>query len=129
MKLTKVWCESNPTILQLTEFITALRLYGVENDTIEIFEFLSKQPPPKRLMINMQAMLLLSLKVQITNVLEGGLADGERRALQELELKGLPIEARQIAHGLFNIHERWKMLKALSKSLNDAAASRTQYIR
>lgn len=129
MSPVKVWAESNPSILQLTEFMSALRTYGVESNTIEIFEFLVAQPPPKRLLINLQAILLLSQKAQITNVLEDGLADGERNALLELDYKGLPVEARQIAHGLFNVHERWKMLKALSKALREAADSRTQYIR
>lgn len=129
MTPVKVWAESNPSILQLTEFMSALRTYGVETNTIEIFEFLVTQPPPKRLLINLQAILLLSQKAQITNVLEDGLAEGERNALMELDYKGLPVEARQIAHGLFNVHERWKMLKTLSKALREAADSRTQYIR
>lgn len=126
----RVWCDTNPNVLQLTEFFTALQLYGISKETVDKFTYLSRQPPLRRLSINLRILLTVvaERQIQISNVLEHGLVPAEKSALVELDLRGVPIEARQIAHGLFNVHERWKMLKTMAKSLREAEAARANYM-
>ena len=124
----RVWCETNPSVRLLAEFFAALKLYNVSADTISKFDYLAHQTPTYRLSINLRILLNIVGRQQVSNVLEDGLVPAEKAALLELDLRGLPIEARQVAHGLFNVHERWKLLKALAKPLREAEASRANYI-
>lgn len=130
MTPVRVWCDTNPNVRQLTEFFEALRLYNVSVNTVSKFEYLSRQTPMRRLSINLRVLLtiLADRQIQISNVLEHGLVVAEKAALVELDLRSVPLEARQIAHGLFNVHERWKMLKTMAKALREAEAARNSYI-
>ncbi len=46
--------------------------------------------------------------------------------LVELDLRGLPVRARETAHGLYNIHERWLLLKAMRRPFKLAVAARDE---
>ena len=64
-----------------------------------------------RLAVNMKALLNLMVDGPIYNVLTEGLTSQEHAALVELDVRGLPIDAREVAHGLLNVHERWVAMR------------------
>ena len=74
---------------------------------------LASLPPTVRLIVNFKSLLAQMATGPIFNVLTEGLAPQERAALVELDVRGLSVQSREVAHGLLNVHERWIMMKPL----------------
>ncbi len=64
----------------------------------------------------------------IYDVLGEGLTAEEQTVLVELDRRGLPVRARETAHGLYNIHERWELLKPLRRPFKLAVAARNEFL-
>ena len=114
------WSKSFPTCAELKAFREALRTARVSDFTRMIFISLSSYPPPLRLAMNLKKFLGLSVLHEISNILADGVTEDERRALLELDRAGLSVHMREIAHGLFNIHERWLLQRRMAKVFREA---------
>ena len=110
-----------------------LRDKGVSEETRLLLAQLASYPPTVRLTVNLKALLglmtgLPKYKV-IYSILDEGLLPVERRALAELDMCGLSIRAREVAHGLLNVHERWLVMKSLRRNYNRAGQAEGEYLR
>lgn len=95
-----------------------LRVFKVSYETRVLLAKKAAQPPPIRLKTNLESTLGRMAQGEVKSVLTDALAPAERRALVELDLKQLPTEMREIAHGLLNIHERWLVMKSMRRSFD-----------
>ena len=91
---------------------------------------MASYPPPIRLAVNLKTLVGLMVKDEKPkfSVLNDGLLPDEYAALVELDVKGLPPHAREIAHGLFNVHERWFLMRELRKLFRGAFKAKEDYI-
>ena len=91
---------------------------------------LASYPPPIRLAVNLKTLIGLLVKDEKPkyNVLNDGLLTDEHEALVELDMKGLPVHVREIAHGLFNVHERWYLMRELRRLFKDSFAAAEEFI-
>ena len=87
--------------------------YGVSDKSKLVLARLASLPPVIRLIVNLKALLNRMADGPIHNVLTEGLSPQEHGVLVELDVRGLPTQAREVAHGLMNVHERWAMMKPL----------------
>jgi hypothetical protein len=102
------------------EFLRALEQHRVSAHTRTLFERLASRPPALRLAVNIRSLMGETVVRDVENILAEGLDPEERRALMEIDAKGLPIALREIAHGLLSVHERWLAWKALSRPIREA---------
>lgn len=121
------------TVEEILALGEEMRDKGVSEETRLVLAQLATYPPPVRLTVNLKTLLGLMAGPPkyktIHSVLREGLLPDERRALVELDMCGLSIHAREVAHGLLNIHERWVLLKSLRKIYNRAGAAEDSYLR
>lgn len=112
---------------------TELRDKGVSDETRMLLARLASYPPTVRLTVNLKTLLGLMTGLPryktIHSVLGEGLLPEERRALVELDMCGLSIHAREVAHGLLNIHERWVAMKELRNMYDRAGKASDNFIR
>lgn len=87
---------------------------------VELVEGMARLTPAARLAVNMGVVLSLLGGGEVENVLQGGVTDGERQVLLEVQLGGVPSGYVEVIHGLLNIHERWVLKRALAKPFRDA---------
>jgi hypothetical protein len=116
----KAFSRSFPPVGEIKALLRELKARGISGRTRGLFISLSAQEPVYRLSVNLHAMLNLIYNHEVGDVLRDGLRDNERAALIELDSSDLPVEFREVAHGLLNVHERWVMLKSLSKMYRQA---------
>jgi hypothetical protein len=91
----------------------------VSNETFLLMNKLMALPPVLRLTINLRN-LMVEQSIRIVRNWVESLAPEERAALSELEQRGVPAELMEVAHGLFNIHERWSVMKSTAKAFREA---------
>ena len=112
----------------LSELGQELREHGVSERTRLLLAHLAGYPPNVRLVVNLKATVGLLVNGPVYSVLRDGLTDAERAALVELDMRGLSTKAREVAHGLLNVHERWVAIKALRSLFRDAAAAKDEFL-
>lgn len=113
----RLWSRSFPAKVAIKNLLSECEKYKISGATQELIYARACMPADLRLAKNMRLFLGLTVLHEVKNVLVEGLLTDERAALSELDSSGMPTGLREVAHGLFNIHERWIVLKALSKSL------------
>lgn len=110
-----------------------LRNKGVSTATRMLLAQLASYPPTVRMTVNLKTLLGLMTGLPkyrtIHSILREGLLPDERRALVELDMCGLSIRAREVAHGLLNIHERWIAMKELRNMYDRAGKAANNFIR
>lgn len=125
--------RANVTRDALVDLGKTCREYGVSERTKHVLARMASYPPPIRLSVNLKTLVGLmaaSEKPKFTamDVLNDGLLPDEYAALAELDMKGLPTASREIAHGLFNVHERWLLMRELRKVFRLSFAVKDEYI-
>ena len=120
--------RSNAPRHTIRELGATCRAYGVSDETRLLLATMASYPPPIRLAINLKTLAGLASRGLPVDILRDGLSSDEYVALAELDARGLPHAAREVAHGLFNIHERWRMLRALRASFRAADAAADEYL-
>ena len=106
------------------------RKHRVSEATRFILAQLASYPPPIRLTVNLKTLLGLLAENDRPklNVLNDGLMPDEYAALVELDMKGLPSHSREIAHGLFNVHERWFLMKTTHRLFKESFDAKDEFI-
>jgi len=117
-----------PTREDLHRFFDAISKVNISPCAVELFRSLACVPPDLRLAINLKTFLGLSAVFPVIDILRDGLSDKERLSLVELDGSGISVSDREVAHGLLNVHERWIISKALSKSFRNAKAADKSYV-
>ena len=102
-----------PTSDELRELATACAEFDVSDATKLMLAKRASMPPAVRLTVNLKSLLNLMVDGPIYNLLTEGLTSQEHSALVELDVRGLPVNTREVAHGLLNIHERWVVMRML----------------
>ena len=120
--------KSNPTLDELDRLRRECRDHNVSEETKLILARLASYPPLVRLVVNLKTVVGLMVNGPIFNVLREGLLPEERAALVELDMRGLSTHAREIAHGLLNIHERWAALKRMRSVFEEAKKAKDAYL-
>lgn len=115
----RIWCRSFPTRVEILLLLKEMEKARVSEPSRELVMKLAKYPPALRLSVNLKTFLGEAVLRPIRDVLTDGLSPQEKKVLGELDTR-LPVSAREVAHGLFNIHERWMLKRALSKKFDDA---------
>ena len=116
------------TAEELAELGAACRNCGVSEQTRLLLARLASYPPPVRLAINLKTIIGLMIRGPLYNVLKEGLLPEEYIALAELDLCCLPPRMREIAHGLFNVHERWRTMVAARSLFKAAVAVKGEFL-
>jgi hypothetical protein len=118
---------------ELRDLGSEVRDNGVSHETRILLARLASYPPVVRLTVNLKTLLGLMASLPkyrtIHSVLKEGLLPEEQSALAELDIMGLSINAREIAHGLLNVHERWIVMKDLRRIYDRAGKANDQYLR
>jgi hypothetical protein len=120
--------NSYPQREQLRELGQACIDYDVSKKTGLILARLANMTPKVRLAVNLKVVVGLMIGRPIHNVLTEGLTPSEHAALVELDMRGLPLSARETAHGLMNVHERWCVMRDLRKLFSKAARAGDAYL-
>ena len=122
--------RANVTQDKLRELGSLCREFNVSEKARFTLARMASYPPPIRLAVNLKTLIGLLVKDERPkfNVLTEGLLPDEYAALVELDMKGLPMSAREIAHGLFNVHERWLLMGKLRKLFKQSFAVREEFI-
>jgi len=116
----QVRSNSYPSEQELKALGAELREFGVSFSVRVMMAQLAARPPRVRLAANLKTVVSLMAKAPVYNILTEGLTPEEHAALVELDMRGLSIGARQTAHGLLNVHERWTMLRSLRRLFKQA---------
>ncbi len=124
----RVQSEMAPDTATLARMGRSLREHEVSRETRLLFGKKACQPPPLRLKGNLAVVMGQLLQGPVHKVLPDALTPDEHRALYELDIKKLPVKVREVAHGLLNIHERWCLLRAFSKTFGIARDSQGEFI-
>ncbi len=116
------YSRAAPSRLDLRDLLRELEKRRAPETVKSLFVRLSSLSPDTRLGVNLRVVVSLMSRLggEIDNVLSEGLSSVERAALCYLDMRGFSIPARETAHGLLNIHERWILIRALSKSFKRA---------
>ncbi len=120
--------RANPTMDELDKLRFACRDHGVSEKTKLVLARLASYPPTVRLVVNLKTIAGLMVDGPIHNILSEGLLPEERAALVELDMCGLSTHAREIAHGLLNVHERWYVMKSVGRMFKAAEKAKNAYL-
>jgi len=120
--------RANPTLDELDRLRRECRNHKVSEKTKLVLAQLASYPPTVRLVVNLKTVLGLMVDGPIYDVLRDGLLPEEHAALVELDRRGLSSHAREIAHGLLNVHERWAVMKRLRNLFSEAGKARNAYL-
>jgi len=122
--------RANVTQAELHELGRLCREFNVSEQTRFTLARLASYPPPIRLAVNLKTLIGLLVRDNKPkfSVLNDGLLRDEYAALVELDVKGLPSHTREIAHGLFNVHERWFLMKELRRLFRGAFKAKEEFI-
>ena len=125
----KTWANEFPDGAELYQFINDVNEAFVSAHAKDLFTALAAMPSPDRLSHNLCVFAGLIPRVQVwRDILVDGLTDEERTALCELDASTLSVRAREIAHGLLNLHSRWLVMRALKGTLTDAQRHHREYL-
>ena len=119
----RVWCRSAPSQDDLKRLLLEARDRKLSARAMGLLSRLAQLPPALRLAHNLRVYLGEAVQNRVDNVLTGGMSKLEREVLSELDLAQLSLQSREIAHGLFNVHERWILKRALSAKFDEAYRS------
>ncbi len=119
MNPERIWCRSFPTRIEIMMLRKEMDQANISRAAKELVTKLSTYPPALRLSINLKTFLGEAVLRPIRDVLTDGLSPQEKKVLGELDTR-LSVSAREVAHGLFNIHERWMLKRALTKKFDEA---------
>jgi hypothetical protein len=86
----------------------------------ELMDRLARLPPVARLSYNLHVYLAEAARHEVDNILSGGLTPVEKAALAEMDARNLSIGAKETAHGLLNVHERWMLKRAMKTKYEEA---------
>lgn len=120
---------ANATTEELQQLAAACREFGVSPESKLLLARMASYPPPLRLAINLRTTVALMMEKAVRDVLHEGLLPEEYAVLAELDMRALPPRIREIAHGLFNVHERWRLLKPLRQLFRPAWEARVHYLK
>lgn len=118
----KVYSRSNPDASEIKLLLSCISACEPDGVACRLFTDRAKEKPVRRLAINLQSTLGLMALVEITDILTDGMAGVEIAALFQLEDIGCPETLLEIAHGLLNVHERWILLKSMSRKFREASS-------
>lgn len=126
--VSRQYSLANPSAKRLKELSGYLRAGSdISVKTVEVLEALAGMSPPERLVFNLAGVLAMLQEGEIENVLKDGLSNDEREVLLEAQLKGVPVGFLECIHGLFNVHERWVLKRALGKAFKDAREAKSRF--
>jgi hypothetical protein len=126
---TKLRGKAFASVEDIKDLGTEMRDHGVSEETRMLLARLASYPPPIRLTVNLKTILGLMINGPITSILGEGLLPDERKALIELDLCGLSSKAREVAHGLLNIHERWCAMREFRRMYRAALQSADSFVQ
>lgn len=118
----KMWCRSCPAADEIRALLHEAQNKHVSPMAMQMLRWLAGMTPLHRLMHNLNVLIAMCDHHEVRDILNHGLAPDERATLIELDSCGLPVAMREVAHGLFNVHERWSTLKAIAKPVREALA-------
>lgn len=117
----KVYSRSNPPASDIQRLLSFLASKKPNGTAHNLFVMRASEQPVRRLAINLKSTLGLMALVEIHDVLADGLSGEELHALFQLEDLECENSLLEIAHGLLHVHERWVMLKSMSRKFREAA--------
>lgn len=130
---TKLRGNAFASVEELRALGVELRDKGVSDEARMLLARLASYPPTVRLTVNLKVLLGLMTGLPryktIRSVLREGLLPEEQNTLVELDICGLSIHAREVAHGLLNVHERWVAMKELRGMYDRAGKAADNFIR
>ena len=106
--------KAKPKADEIREMLVEFRERDVSKDAVELFLSLALMEPHERVEHNMQIMVSLLSKGPVTTILNDGITPYEQQSLLELDRRGVSAKAREVAHALLNVKERWIMYKTMS---------------
>ena len=112
----------------MRDLLDDCKRFNVSDETIKVLANLACCPSDLRLALNLKIFAGLSVLRKVDDILVYGLTIRERDVLMELDGKQLPIRSREVAHGLMNIHERYIVMRSLSKALHEAKEARSEHL-
>jgi len=124
----KIRSNSYPTEEQLRGLGRELIDAKVPESARLLFAHLAILKPEYRLAKNLRMLVALIVRKPAYDVLKDGLSPAEHSALVELDMRGLSLQARETAHGLLNVHERWCAIKSLRRLFRQALDSHGAYL-
>jgi hypothetical protein len=125
----RVYSRSFPKYSDIVALFVWCEDCGVSDTSIRLLKEKACQTPEFRLAVNLKTISGLMAYHEVTNILAGGLTSDERRALVELDRSGMPLQPREIAHGLLNVHERWSFLKRFSDAYLAARRDQEEHLK
>lgn len=114
------WCRL-PTLSELEAFADWVLTAGVSAGTRRLMLGRARLRPRHRLAVNLKTALALTAVREIRNSIPDLLDAGELAALVELE--AAPEWLRDTAQSLLDLHDRWDLVKAVSRKFRAAAAA------
>jgi hypothetical protein len=120
--------RANAPKAELLELGQELREHGVSRRSRMLLAKLASYPPNVRLSINLKTTVGLMVNGPFHGVLQHGLTALERATLVELDMCGLSTGARELAHGLLSVHERYMLLRPLRRLFKPAVEAKEEYL-
>lgn len=103
----------------LQEFVEKLG-----QESYEKLSMLAAYRPVNRLSVNLIETLEQLEDHTCRDVLKDCLPPDAYKVLSEVDSSGLSVRSREIAHGLFNVHERWLLMRSFNKVYKQFRAER-----
>lgn len=129
MTPNNTWSRENPTATELSEFCVEMWRTNLSDATRSMLFALARMSPPARLAHNLSVFSgLISVTPEWRDILRDGLTEEERNALCELDAATLTVRAKEIAHGLLNVHSRWVMMRALKQTFTETWCRRRHFL-
>jgi hypothetical protein len=119
----KIKSKSYPSEADLRRLGEEMNAAHISEDSKILLARLAVLRPEARLAHNLSILLILMRNSPVYNILTEGLSAREHATLVELDLHVLSLAARETAHGLLNVHERWCAAKELRRLFKQAATS------
>ena len=101
----------------------------ISDKTRSLLARLASYPPTVRLAVNLKITIGIMAKGPIRDVLTEGLLPEEHAALVELDALAIPPRDREIVHGLFNVHERWLLIRQTRPMFEEAQRAKNEYLQ
>jgi hypothetical protein len=111
------WSRLCPSRDDMRKMFMHLHDKDVSAATMMLLSARASLAPDVRLAVNVRNALARMVNSPVDRVLHSGMLQEEREALVELDTVGVEEWACEIAHGLFNVYERWRVMKALAKPM------------
>ena len=120
----RVWCEANPTETRRTALHSYLDKFP---NAHKLFKTLGDMSHVARLGVNLRVVCAQLSNGPVEDILRDGLTPTEKKALLEIEA-AIPETMLEVAHGLLNVHQRWLLVRTLSKQFRSAVVADTTEI-